>query len=167
LYKPAKDPRLDVRDSLGRGLLAVGSGDPAKIYALGSSWLMKAAPKPRYTALIFLPGIAESHSERLVGLFAPLCDDADREVRTALVSALNALARAGLEASVLELLMLWASEPQPNVWVVSRVLSASWVAAYPAQAKAILGELSTKSGASSQVKRVVEALARHGLEINI
>ena len=167
LFKPANDPRLDVRVSLGRELLAVGSGDPQKTYVLGSSWLMKAAPKPRYTALVFLPGIAESHGERIVGLLDPLCDESDYEVRAALVAALNALALAGLKVSILELLMLWASDAQPNVWVISRVLSSSWVAAYPVQAKAILEELSKRPGASSQVKRVVEALARHGLEINI
>ena len=59
------------------------------------------------------------------------------------------------------------TEVHPNSWVISRVLSASWVAEYPEDAKAILQELSSKSGTSSQVKSAVDALVRHGVNINI
>lgn len=167
LYEPANDPRMDVRYSLGRELLAVGYKDPQKIFEVGASWLKNAAAKPRYTALVFIPAIAESHGTCLVSLLDPLCNEVDREVRTALVEALNALARAGLKESVLLLMTSWASEPQPNAWVISRILSASWAAGFPTQAAAILQELSAKPGTSSQVKSAVEALARHGLEINL
>ena len=167
LRKPANDPRLDVRDSLGRVLLLVGHKDPQNLLALGTPWLMNAAPKPRYTALIFIPALAESYGVRLVGLLGPLGSDPDREVRAALVDALNALARAGLAESVMELLALWGGEPHPNVWVISRVLSASWAASYPMEAEAILQGLSSKTGAASQVKSAVEALARNGVEINL
>ncbi len=167
LRKPANDPRADVRTSLGRALISAGHKDPEKLYALGTPWLMNAAPRPRAAALIFIPALAESHGKRVVGLLGPLGADPDREVCTALVEALGSLARAGLAESVLGLLVLWAAESHPNSWVIGRTLSASWVVDYPTEAESILRELSSKRGTSSQVKSAVEALARHGLEINI
>jgi hypothetical protein len=167
LRKPANDPRQDVRISLGSALRDIGSKAPDKLLNLGTPWLLNAAPKPRYTALVFIPALAESHGQRVVGLLGPLGNDPDREVRAALVAALNALAQAGFAESVLELLSLWAAEAHPNSWVISRVLSASWVAAHPAEAESILKVLSSKPGTTSQVNSAVEALARHGVEIDI
>jgi hypothetical protein len=46
------------------------------------------------------------------------------------------------------------------------VLSASWSAAYPVQTRVVLGELSLKIGTESQVTSALEALSRHGVEIN-
>lgn len=167
LRKPANDARQDVRISLGRALKLQAPEAPEKLLDLGTTWLMNAAPKPRYTALIFLPALAESHGHRLVGLLGPLGNDPDREVRSALVKALNSLAQAGLAESVLGLLSLWVGEKHPNSWVISRVLSASWAAGHPSEAETILKELSSKPGTSSQVNSAVEALARHGVEMNL
>jgi hypothetical protein len=167
LRKPANDARIDVRMSLGRTLLGIGSKAPEKLLNLATPWLMSTASKPRYTALIFIPALAESHGKRVVGLLGPLENDPDREVRAALVEALNGLAHAGLSESVLELLSLWAVEAHPNSWVISRTLSASWAADHPVEAASILKELLSKSGTTSQVNSAVEALARHGAEIDI
>ena len=167
LQKPANDPRLEVRKALGRELLILGNKDFGKLMALGTSWLTNTAPKPRYTALIFVPALAVNHGEQLVGLLAPLDRDSDWDVRVVLVDALNSLGQAGLGESVMEMLHTWASDQNPNGWVISRVLSASWSAAYPAQTRVILGELSSKNGMESQVKSAVEALSRHGVEINL
>ncbi len=167
LRKPANDPREDVRISLGQALLAAGQKNPEKLYDLGTPWLMNVAPKPRATALVFIPALADSHGKRVVGLLGPLGSDPDREVRAALVEALGDLARAGLAESVLELLALWVAEAHPNSWVISRSLSAAWVVDYPTQVESILNELASKPGTSSQVKSATEALARHGLEIKI
>jgi len=167
LRKPSNDPRPDVRTALGQALLVAGHQDPSKLLDLGTNWLMNAAPKPRISALIFVPALAESHGKRVVGLLGPLGSDPDREVRAALVDALNALARAGLAESVLDLLAFWVAEAHPNAWVISRVLSASWVTEYPIPAEAILRDLAAKPGTSSQVNSAIEALARHGVEIEI
>lgn len=167
LRKPANDPRADVRTALGQALLAAGHQDPVRLLDLGTNWLMSAPPKPRAVALIFIPALAESHGKRVVGLLGPVGGDPDREVRAALVDALSALARAGLAESVLGLLALWAAEAHPNAWVVSRVLSASWVAEYPKQAESILRDLASKAGTSSQVSSALEALARHGVKIHL
>jgi hypothetical protein len=165
LRKPANDPRLDVRNALGWTLLTVGHKDLEKLFALGTSWLMNDSPKPRYTALIFIPALAASHGKHLVGLLGPIGNEPDRQVRAALVEALNKFGEAGFAESVMELLALWVAEPQPNSWVISRVLSTSWVAGYPAEAAVILQELSSKKGTVSQVNSAIEALARHGVEI--
>ena len=167
LRKPANDPRADVRAALGQALLVAGNRNPDKLLELGTNWLMSAPPKPRTTALIFIPVLAESHGKRVVGLLGPIGGDSDREVRAALVDALGTLARAGLAESILELLAFWAAESHPNAWVISRVLSASWVAEYPAQAEAILRELASKPGTSGQVNSAIEALARHGVKIHL
>ena len=167
LRKSANDPRSDVRSALGKALVLAGPQNPAKLLDLGTAWLMNAAPKPRSTALQFIPVLAENYGKRLVGLLGPLGSDPDREVRAALVEALNALARAGLAESVLELLALWAGESRPNAWVISRVSSAAWVVDYPEQVTTILQDLTSKPGTSSQVKSAIEALARHGLEIDL
>ncbi|HBX70667.1 MAG TPA: hypothetical protein DEH25_15130 [Chloroflexi bacterium] len=167
LRKPANDSREDVRAALGLALRESGSKAPAKLYDLAVPWLLEPSPKPRTSALIFLPALAESHGKRLMGLLEPLGADPDREVRAALAEALSALARAGFAESVLGLLALWAAETHPNAWVISRVLSGSWAAEHPAEAESILRELSSKPGTSSQVSSTIEALARHGLEIEI
>jgi hypothetical protein len=167
LRRPANDGRVDVRFSLGRALFCIGPDDPDKLLDLGTRWLVNTAPKPRYTALVFIPALAESFGKRLVELLEPLGADSDREVRAALVEALNSLGRMSLAESVLGLLRVWAAEANPNTWVISRILSASWVAEYPSKAETILQELSSKPGTSSQVKSAVEALDRHGVIINI
>jgi HEAT repeat protein len=166
LHKSANDPRLEVRKALGSELLIIGHKDPGKLLALGTSWLTNTAPKPRYTALIFTPVLAVSHAEKLIDLLAPLGHDSDWDVRAVLVDALNSLGQAGMGESVMELLCNWASESNPNSWIISRVLSASWSASYPAQIRAVIQELSSKSGTESQVKSAVEALSRHGVEIS-
>lgn len=167
LKKPANDPRADVRFSLGRALATAGTMNSQRRFDLCAAWLKNPAPKARHTALIVVPALAESHAESLIEILAPVGYDHDQEVRAVLVDALRALGGAGLAESVLELLGLWAGEKRPNAWVISRVLSASWAAGYPSQAEAILRNLASKGGNSSQVKSAVEALARHGLEINL
>ena len=166
LHKPANDPRVEVRNALGRELLVIGNQDSGKLIALATSWLTNTAPKLRYTALIFVPALAASHAGQLIDLLSPLGQDSDWDVRGVLVVALNSLGQAGLGESVMGLLDNWASDPNPNGWVISRVLSASWSAAYPAQTRVILTALSSKNGTESQVKSAVEALSRHGVEIN-
>jgi hypothetical protein len=166
LHKSANDPRLEVRKALGKELLFNGTQDFGKLLALATSWLTNTASKPRYTALIFAPALAEGHGKHLIDLLTPLDRDSDWDVRAVLVDALNDLGQAGLGESVMELLYSWASDPNPNGWVISRVLSASWSAAYPAQTRVVLGELSLKIGTESQVTSALEALSRHGVEIN-
>jgi hypothetical protein len=97
------------------------------LFVLGKNWLQDPSPKVRCTALGFLPALSESHGDEIVALLAPLGADSDREVRAALAAAINALGRAGLAESVLDLLAHWEAETSPNTWVIRRVRESSWV----------------------------------------
>ncbi len=167
LRKPANDPRADVRQSLGLALLNAAAASPEKIHQLGTQWLMGKTPKPRHTALIFLPGLAPHYGDKLVGLLGPLGSDDDRDVRAALVEALILLGQAGLAESVLGLLSLWVGEASPNSWVIGRTLSASWAAEHIDQTKIILQTLQSKTKDSSHVSGALKALKRHGVEITL
>jgi len=167
LRKPGSDPRPDVRVALGKALFLVGAANPKKTLTLGTSWLMGAMPKLRHTALIFIPALATEYGTQIVRLLGPIGSDDDLDVRAALVEALTTLAREGLAESVLGLLALWGSESHPNAWVVCRTLSGSWAAEYPSAVEAILREVKSKVGDSSQISNALKALQRHGLEINL
>jgi hypothetical protein len=167
LRKPAGDARSDVRIALGRTLFAVAETAPEKLLTLGTTWIMQPAPKLRHTALIFLPALGFQYGPRMVGLLGPLGSDDDRDVRAALVDALNHLAQSGLAESVLGLLALWGSEGRQNSWVICRVLSASWVADHPAEAESILRDLVSKIGETSEISNALKALKRHGVEIEV
>jgi hypothetical protein len=167
LRKPAGDARPDVRAALGRALYEVAETDPEKVLNLGTTWLMGSAPKLRHSALLFLPALAASFGQRIVGLLGPLVADEDYDVRKALVEAMIMLARAGLAEPVLGLLALWGTEAAPNTWVICRVLSASWAAGHPAEAESILWDVIAKTGKTSEVTHAVRALERHGVQIDI
>ena len=165
LRKPAGDARPDVRKSLGRTLFTVAEVDPEKLLNLGTTWIMQSSPKPRHTALIFIPALTSQYGKRIVGLLGPLAADEDRDVRAALVDALKALGHAGLAETVLELMSMWGSESKPNAWVICRVISSSWAVGYPDEVGTILRDLESRVGKSSQISNAVRALERHGLKI--
>ena len=167
LRKPASDARPEVRTALGRALFEVAEVDPEKLLNLGTTWLMGNSPKLRHSALLFLPALAGSYGQRIVGLLGPMVADEDYDVRKALVAALNTLARAGLAESVLGLLALWGTEAAPNAWVICRVLSASWAADHPMQSESTLRDVYSKTGKTSEVTNAQRALERHGLKINL
>ena len=167
LRKPAGDTRPDVRTALGRTLFVAADAAPEKLLNLGTTWIMQPAPKLRHTALIFLPVLGSYYGERIIDLLRSLGSEDDRDVRSALVDALNHLAQSGLAESVLGLLVLWSSESRPNSWVICRVLSASWAADHPAEVGSIVRDLATKIGETSEISNVLKALKRHGMEIEI
>lgn len=167
LWSLAGDPRQDVRQALGKALLGLSSAYPGKIFELAKSWLAQPGSRLRYTALVFLPGLAPSYKAQLLDLVSRLDEDPDRDVRAALVEALNAIAHHTLAAPVLDLLVLWSAKAQPNTWVISRILSASWASEHPSEVKSILGSMQTKIGESGDIQHARKALKRHGLEIDL
>ena len=167
LRKPASDARLEVRTALGKSLSEVAEVDPEKVLNLGTTWLMGNSPKLRHSALLFIPALAGSYGKRIVGLVGPMGADKDRDVRKALVEAMNTLAQTGLAESVLRLLALWVTEATPNAWVICRVLSASWATDHPAETESILRDVYSQTGKTSEVTNALRALERHGLKINL
>jgi hypothetical protein len=167
LSKAAGDPRAEVRAALGKALLAGGKKDAEKLRPLVTAWLEQPAPRPRHTALICLPALAENIGEGTIELLELLGSDLEEEVGAALVETLNALARAGLADPVLGLLARWGAQPRANAWVICRVLSAAWAADHPQEVAAILRSLSSQDGAENDVNHALRALERHGAAIRI
>ena len=167
LVRPASDPRQDVRQALGKAVLGLSTTYPTKIFDLAKAWLSQPGSRLRYTALVFLPGLASSCPMQLLDLVSNLDGDSDRDVRAALVEALNTLARHALAVPVLDLLAIWSEKSEPNTWVISRILSASWVSEHPFEVKSILRTLQTKTGESGDIQHARKALKRHGLEIDL
>lgn len=167
LGRPASDPRQDVRLALGKALLGLSTAYPTKIFELAKSWLAQLGSRLRYTALVFLPGLAPSYKAQLLDLVSGLDEDPDRDVRAALVAALNAITRHALSAPVIDLLALWSNKSQPNTWVISRILSASWASEHPFEVKSILRTIQAKTGESGDIQHALKALKRHGLEIDL
>jgi len=167
LRHPGNDPRPDVRQALGRGLFITGPADPGKTLDLGTTWIMKAGPRLRHTALVFLPGLAPHYGAGILDLLDQVRSDPDWDVRAALVEALNAFARRSFSEAVLDLLKRWSAEPQPNSWVICRVLAASWAIDHPSAVKSILQEISAKTGDSSDITHTLKAFKRHGVEIEL
>lgn len=66
---------------------------------------------------------------------------------------------------VLDLLSRWSAEPEPNSWIVCRVLSASWASEHPIEVKSILQAIRSVTGESSHISNVLKALKRHGLAL--
>jgi hypothetical protein len=161
LHRAGNDPRPEVRTGLGGVLVEVAQQDPSRLLSLGETWLKDASPRLRETALTFLPALAPSHGERLIGLCATLEEEEDHKVRAALVPALVDLARAGQAEPILDLLDSWASGPSTNTWVIAKVLSASWAAAYPARALTILENIQSRTGKTKEVLNALHALERH------
>jgi len=167
LGRPAGDPRQDVRQALGKALLGLSADYPSKIFELAKSWLAQPGSRLRYTALIFLPGLAPSYKAQLLDLVNHLDEDPDRDVRAALVEALNAIAHHTLTAPVLDMLSIWSNKAQPNTWVISRILSAAWAGEHPSEVKSILGAMQANTGESGDIQHARKALKRHGLEIDL
>jgi hypothetical protein len=113
-----------------------------------------ASPHSIYPALLLFPHLSVSS----VPLLASLDSLEDHNLRDSLVACLNTLAEKGETAPVFELLSQWASRSKPNVWVITRTLSASWAQAHHDQATRILNALAQQAG---MIRPIVRALERH------
>jgi len=161
LHRAGGDPRTEVRAGLGGALSEAAYLDPSHLFSMGADWLKDPSPRLRQTALTFLPALASSHGERLLALYAALGKEDDNQVRAALVAALVGLARASQAGPILDLLAFWASGPSPNTWVIAKTLSASWAAAHPARALAILETIQSRAGKTKEITNALRALERH------
>jgi HEAT repeat protein len=167
LHQSGNDTRSDVRLALGRSLHSLAKIDPDATISLGTTWIKGSSPRLRYTALIFLPALAEKDETEILALLDIANTDPNLEVRAALVDALSDLAKSGYAGSVLSLLSRWSSGSEPDSWLICRVLSSSWAKNNATEVKSILKETKAKTGESSQITGALKALKRHGLDIDI
>ena len=164
---PGQDARSDVRAALGVTLRDVGEAAPERLLPLMDHWLKAKSPRLRHTALLFIPILAESHADAIIRHIHPLAVDDDRDVRAALVDALQTLAEHGMAPAVLELFSHWSASPTPNVWVITRTLSHAWAVEYPQEIESILRALQSSLESEKAIHQTLEALARRGVHINL
>lgn len=158
---PAEDPNPEVRAALARALMEFTPPRPEKLASLVESWFSASGTGvPDYKqhsihpALLLFPHLPFSPFHFL----SPLDSLEDHDLRDTLVSCLNTLAEKGHTALVLDLLSQWATHSKPNVWIITRALSASWARAYREQAVQILNNLAAQAG---MIRPIVRALERH------
>lgn len=164
LTRAARDPRNDVRAALAMALKESAPAPPQQLFDLVEAWLTDDSPRLRQVALGLIPTLAATHPDGVFALLSPLHQDADPDVRAALVAALAQLSQDGCAPQVLDLLSAWSEASHPNAWVIARALSASWAARHPDQALRILRMLVEQLGTHKQVLNALGALARHGAD---
>jgi len=162
LHTPAADPNPEVRAALARALIEFTPPRPEKLAPLVEAWLQPPAdgdhaPRTTHPALLLIPHLPPS-SFPLFSHLAPLDSLEDHDFRDSLVNCLNALAEKGQSTPVLDLLSQWASRIEPNVWVITRILSASWAKVHHEQATRILNVLARQAG---MIRPIVRALERN------
>lgn len=163
LQTPAKDARPEVRSAFAETLRGAGEAHSERLLQLAQDWLAAPSARLRSTALGFCPALGTD----VLDFLEPLKAEEHPEVRAALVDALQTLAQKGLGEQVLALLNHWGAEPRPNVWVICRVLSAAWAVPYPKEIMSLLKTLKEKVGERKPISNAVNALQRHGVEIEI
>lgn len=159
LHPSAKDPNPEVRAALARALIEFAPHHPDKITPLLDAWLQPptpegTAPRPLIPALILFPFSPAPPFPRLI----PLDIIEDHDFRDTLITCLSTLAEKGYAAPVFDLLSQWIARPEPNVWVITHALSASWAQAHHEQAIRTLETLAEKAG---MIRPILRALERH------
>lgn len=157
LHKPAGDPNPEVRNALAKSLTnpVYKSVQFEQLFPLIKNWLASPSEHLVYTGLRVLSAVQPSTDE-LKGLLGSLNHLNDHEARAALVNCLNNLAENGEAGVVLVLLETWSGEPEPNTWVITRALSASWARRHSPQAVDILKKLAGRVGKIRSVRRALE-----------
>ncbi len=167
LQQGGSDPRSDVRLSLGRTLIELKTTNASKVFNLGKSWIGSTSPRLRQTALIFLPTLVDLYPSEIADLLYSMVNEKNDEVNSAIVDALTVLGNNGVTLPVLDLLSGWSKVPDPNDWVICRVLSASWVTGYPVEVSTILRQIASKQGESKTITAAIKALKRNGVDIDL
>ena len=157
--RAGSDGRPEVRHALAQALGGAAAADPARLLELGFSWTRPHKGGAEWpaaelrlctTALAFLPALAERYPERLLVTALLLHRDLNPDVRSGLVGLLTRLAQSGQAVEVLDQLTAWAHEPEPNDWLINKVLSGAWAKQHEARCTAILETLPDKTGGTTQ-----------------
>jgi hypothetical protein len=167
LQAGAGDSRPEVRTALAQTLREEGEAHPERILPLAEAWLTADSARVRNTALAFIPALTPTYSQTIFQYLQAFKEEEHPEVQAALVAALQALAQRDLAEPVLALLINWGTEPHPNLWVISKTISASWAASYSTEVESLLQTLHAKVGNRKQITNTLKALQRHGLNIEL
>lgn len=172
LNRGAGDPNPEVGQAVAGCLADLASAaTPGQILSpiiqLASKWITSPNSNTILAGLKLFPSTLVNHvasateQQKIYELFQPLYLATEHEVREMLVSCLNTIAsvkpaRHG-DVVVLELLSDWAQRPEPNVWLITQVLSASWALNHKVKAITILQRLSAQAGLT---RPIIRAIAR-------
>lgn len=162
LTRLANDSRSDVRAALVIGLSYPSGGHQEQVTVLAAEWLNSDLIRLQQTALQLIANLSSTKSEDFISWLAPFGLSSNPDTNADLVAALDHLAQNGQAHRVLSLLEDWAQAIQPNSWVISRNLSASWAAAEVDSALNILHQLALKDAPPKQIVNALQALVRHG-----
>jgi hypothetical protein len=162
LKRLANDSRADVRTSLVIGLTHLEAEHQEKVTALLSDWLNSDLTRLQQAALQLIAGLPPNDNEEILPILAPLGSSSHPDTNADLVTALNHLAQDGQAQGVLSLMADWAQEPEPNTWVITRALSASWAMGEVESALNILRQLGLQNAPPKQIAQALQALMRHG-----
>ena len=149
----ADDPVYEVRNALCQAL----SRSPAQAEVLAAEWLNADQESVQLSGLQLLARLPDA-PEALVRQLEPLDAAPDQDFRAVLVETVNALGGTAQAEIILSILEKWSARTEPNVWVITRVFSASWAKAHPDRALAILRKLSETTGEIRAVLRAIERL---------
>lgn len=146
----AGDPVDEVRAALAAGLARRGarSGELAKRF-LGDGSL-----QVRRTGLLLVR--AGFLAMRSLGIFQNFDREEDHGFREDLVDALNRIAEDGRTGEVLDLLDGWAGREDPNLWVITRAVSAGWAQGHSERCLRILKRLEERVGENRSISRAME-----------
>jgi hypothetical protein len=162
----AEDPNPEVGTALARALIEFTPSHLEKLNPLIQSWLAppgkstsqqtSKSPKPQILpALLLLPFSPHPPG----ALLAPLVASEDHDLREALVTCLSTLAEKGHPDPVFDLLTEWATQPKPNLWLITRTLSSSWAQAHPEKSIRLLNDLAAQAG---MIRPIVRTLDKFG-----
>jgi hypothetical protein len=154
LDRLAADRSPEVRQILVQAL-EQGDVRPDELSGFAKRWLAGDEPFQVACGLALLPATSPEADQIAALLFAH-ASSPDYALRSALVDCLNGLAQTGQADAVLGLLSAWSEQEDPNVWVITRALSASWAQNHSPAAISILQKLSETAGALRAIQRASE-----------
>jgi hypothetical protein len=146
----ADDPVDEVRSALVDGLAAnpIGSGE-----WVGQFLAAESLPVRRAGLLRARKAQSARYSIRLLDGFD---GETDHALRDELVALLNHVAERVDPEAVLSMLGGWVDREEPNIWVITRVLSASWAQGHTERSTGLLTRLSEKVGDNRPIARALE-----------
>lgn len=151
----ADDPAEEVRSALADVL----AGDPAQAGRLAADWLTNASTPVQQTGLAMIQRLPRLDAQ-LLALLEPLDSAEAHDFRAQLVETVSALGETDRHRFALDLLDTWAGRPDPNIWVITRALSAAWSQEHSAEAVRILNKL---AGTAGEIRSIQRARERHNV----
>ena len=158
LLRVVRDPVVEVRNTMVLALkTSKAEVKSPQLLALIEVCFESGGDADLVSALSLVSLVSKEGDQQRVRLWLrPLDRIEDHDIRRILVNCLQELAEAGAVETVLISLRSWAQNENPNVWLITRSLSASWTREYPSARMEILDLLAGTVGNIRAVQRAKE-----------